>query len=475
VLGGIGVVVTVALVSVGGAAVIRSAVSESGGASVCPGADGRTAELRRCLQPLLAFVEVPDGTGSGVLLDDGYVVTNAHVVDPWERATVTVGGETYDEVEVVGVDAFADVALLGPIEGTDGGIALTETTIASDDEPDVFLVGYPGGIEGDDPAIAISDGVVSRLREDRNTGLTYVQTDAAIAGGQSGGALVDGNGAVLGISGLGFAEEFALALGTGDVLAAIERIRTSGGDERSTVPSTGAGLTTEGELQLAPDRPSGAVVMPPGAERTVELRVAAGAPVSVDVSAGFEVIGANDAFVDGMVEDGMIDEAQAEEEPRLDEPEPGTYRFDVPADEAVYVWIAMVDEAVEVAVSADSPFVVHPGTVDGVPLQVGSTERAILDFFATEAIHELEVSEPGDLAVEVSAGASDAYVVVLPPGEEYDYLETEISADDEGGGLYGLDARHEFTVGDDEVGTWRVVVGTWDGLITGYTVRVAAD
>ena len=89
------------------------------------------------------------------------------------------------------------------------------------DEPDVFLVGFPGGIESGDPEIALAGGLLSRLREDDTFGLTYLQTDAAIAGGQSGGALVDEDGTVLGISGLGFAEEFALALSSDDVAASV--------------------------------------------------------------------------------------------------------------------------------------------------------------------------------------------------------------------------------------------------------------
>ena len=95
---------------------IAGSDTESEAGPACPGADGRSRELRRCLADSLAFVETPIATGSGVLIADGYIVPNAHVVDPYDRADVTFdGGETSDQVAVVGVDAFADIAVLGPI------------------------------------------------------------------------------------------------------------------------------------------------------------------------------------------------------------------------------------------------------------------------------------------------------------------------------------------------------------------------
>lgn len=472
ILGIVAVLAGIAVASVSGTMALQSMVSDAPTEVTCPGADGRTAELRRCLQPLLAFVETPDGAGTGVLLADGFVVTNAHVVDPWEVVTVTVGGTTYDELDVVGVDASADIALIGPITDQPHGVELAPAPSMDDEEPDVFLVGYPGGVEGADPAIAISDGVLSRLRVDESTGLTYLQTDAAIAGGQSGGALVDPSGRVLGISGLGFAEEFALALATDDVMDAVDRIRSTGGDDRRTIPTGDDDLTTSGSLSLDEERPSGTLILPPGDQRTVELVVEAGAPVSVDISTAVEMVGSNEQAIDQLLDDEVIDEEQADDLPRLDEPVPGTYRFDAPKNETVYVIVGVMDEPVDVEFSADTSFVVFGETVEGAPLEVGSTRRGVLDAFAVEAIHELEVTEAGDLVFEVSAGASDAYLTVLPPGERYDYYDSEVSADDGGGGLYGLDARYEVSVEPEDIGTWRVVVGTWDGVITGYSVSV---
>ena len=69
----------------------------------------------------------------------------------------------------------------------------------------VFLVGYPAATDLF-PQVSITEGTVSRFREWDLAGLTLLQTDAAIAGGQSGGALVNTEGEVVGISTWGFSE-----------------------------------------------------------------------------------------------------------------------------------------------------------------------------------------------------------------------------------------------------------------------------
>src|SRR5688572_19261144 len=84
-------------------------------AVTCPGADGRSQELRRCLEQSIAFIETDLASGSGVLLPGGAIITNAHVVDPFDQVDVTFpGGERHEAVHVVGIDAFADIAVLAP-------------------------------------------------------------------------------------------------------------------------------------------------------------------------------------------------------------------------------------------------------------------------------------------------------------------------------------------------------------------------
>ncbi|MBL8935542.1 MAG: trypsin-like peptidase domain-containing protein [Archangium sp.] len=90
--------------------------------------------------------------------------------------------------------------------------------------------GVPHRLPGRDrkfPQPAITRGVLSRVREARFENLTFLQSDATIVGGQSGGALVSSKGDVIGISGLIGIEQFALVLSGADVLARLPRISES--------------------------------------------------------------------------------------------------------------------------------------------------------------------------------------------------------------------------------------------------------
>jgi hypothetical protein len=102
----------------------------------------------------------------------------------------------------------------------------------------VYLIGYPAEMELF-PQPAITRGILSLRRHWDAGDLTYLQSDAAIAGGQSGGALVDGDGRMIGVSGLIFGEGgFALSADATAALAHLARLE-SGRDE-----AAGAALRT---------------------------------------------------------------------------------------------------------------------------------------------------------------------------------------------------------------------------------------
>ena len=157
------------------------------------------------VSPSIAFIETVTGTGSGVLIDGGYVVTNAHVVWPFDTVRVVFpDGSEFHGVPVNGWDLLAGLAVLGPID------APTDTLALVDGESwpigtDMFLIGYPGEVE-EFPQPTIARGLLSRVREWESIGITYLQTDAPVIGGQSGGAAVSNMGEVIGISGLAFTE-----------------------------------------------------------------------------------------------------------------------------------------------------------------------------------------------------------------------------------------------------------------------------
>jgi len=144
------------------------------------------------------------GTGSGVVLtSDGLIVTNHHVVSESGGYRVTFGDGRVYTAELVGSDRRTDLAVLSigatglvPIEiGSTESAAIGQVAIA---------VGSPLGLDGG-PSVTV--GVVSAFGRQVVTGgstldvlFDMLQTDAPITEGSSGGALVDGNGRLLGIT-----------------------------------------------------------------------------------------------------------------------------------------------------------------------------------------------------------------------------------------------------------------------------------
>ena len=216
------------LVATTGAASVAMGVG--GGDAYCSDVDpSRPAgRILECLGPSTGYVETAIGSGTALMLDDGYLLTNAHVVDPFDEVTVTLGDETHEVVQVVGVDLFADIAVLGPIETDVDPVRLIDPVDLRKGDR-LFLVGYPGEANTEDLEPTIADGILSRTRTSKDFDLHYLQTDASIGGGQSGGALVDVDGAVVGISSLRFAENFALALSGADAQAAVAAILAGNG------------------------------------------------------------------------------------------------------------------------------------------------------------------------------------------------------------------------------------------------------
>jgi S1-C subfamily serine protease len=69
------------------------------------------------VSPSVAFIETPAFTGSGVLIDGGYVVTNAHVVWPFETVRVVFpNGIVFLNAPVLGSDLLDDLAVIGPLD-----------------------------------------------------------------------------------------------------------------------------------------------------------------------------------------------------------------------------------------------------------------------------------------------------------------------------------------------------------------------
>ncbi|MEJ5946245.1 trypsin-like peptidase domain-containing protein [Pseudokineococcus basanitobsidens] len=219
-------------------ALAPSSSSSTSGSSGSSGATATTGAVdwqavSKSVAPSVVAIQVQSssaaGEGSGVVLDDqGHVLTNYHVVNgagaDAQMRVVLPDGRVYDQVKVVGEDAATDLAV---IQITDPPADLTPATLGDSSavtvgQP-VMAIGNPLGLSD-----TVTTGIVSAL--DRPVTTTQetaqdqsqqqlpfgfapqqqapaeqvvtnaIQTDAAINPGNSGGALVDANGAVVGIN-----------------------------------------------------------------------------------------------------------------------------------------------------------------------------------------------------------------------------------------------------------------------------------
>ena len=136
--------------------------------------------------------------GSGFIIDaEGIVVTNNHVIQGAEDIFVTVNGEKEYEAEIVGADPLSDIAVL-KIKSKE---KFSPVNFGNSDKARVgdwvIAIGNPFGLGG-----TVTSGIISA--RNRSIGLSryedYIQTDASINSGNSGGPLFDMNGDVIGIN-----------------------------------------------------------------------------------------------------------------------------------------------------------------------------------------------------------------------------------------------------------------------------------
>jgi 2-alkenal reductase len=151
---------------------------------------------------------LPSGTGSGFVVDTrGHIVTNNHVIDGADQIDVTFADGRTERAEVVGADAFSDLAVIRvnvPAED----LSVVELGDSTGLKPGqrVIAIGNPFGLAG-----TMTEGIISAVgrtlpeSSGDGSGGTFInpdviQTDAAINPGNSGGPLLDSRGRVIGIN-----------------------------------------------------------------------------------------------------------------------------------------------------------------------------------------------------------------------------------------------------------------------------------
>lgn len=206
-----------------------------------------STEIYKKVLPSIVAVEVFNGMGYGmgsgvVVSESGYIITNYHVVEGGiELNVMLLSDRTVHKAALVGYDKELDLAVL-KAEGT----GFVPAEFGSSDElevgNDVYAIGNPlGYLYG-----AMTDGIVSGL-DDRVTQLDYpgrvIQTSAALNSGNSGGALVDVYGRVVGITyakvtGIRndtVVEGLGLAIPMSDAVSYINRIFRTGDSSRPSL------------------------------------------------------------------------------------------------------------------------------------------------------------------------------------------------------------------------------------------------
>jgi serine protease Do len=139
--------------------------------------------------------EVPRGVGSGFIISvDGFVLTNAHVVDGADDVYVTLTDKREYKAKIIGVDKRTDVAVV-KIEGSN----LPRLTIGDPNKLRVgewvIAIGSPFGLDN-----TVTAGIISAKARDTGDYLPLIQTDVAVNPGNSGGPLINMRGEVVGIN-----------------------------------------------------------------------------------------------------------------------------------------------------------------------------------------------------------------------------------------------------------------------------------
>jgi S1-C subfamily serine protease len=392
------------------------------------------AEIFDRISPSVVFVDTPAGTGSGVLLEGNYIVTNAHVVWPYRAVRIVLAdGTEHTDVPVLNWDLLADLAIAGPLETSVDPVPLVDGEALIIGSP-VYLIGYPGEVEKF-PRPTISGGVISRRRESTALGLTYFQTDAQIAGGQSGGVLVSEMGEVIGISGRSFTEvSFGLAASAADLqprIAALIAGEDVAGLGERRIPVDGGQPEQTFELASYWDSRVYVVREPIGTNVEVSVESAHDAAVDIINVNGNRVLSLDDG-VTGFESGSMSTQLEAPYFVRIGQ---------------------LTDGSADFRVRSNHPLIPFDDPDDGDHLRIGDGVRAALDYPGDLDYFVIDLEAGETVHLLVASSAIDPVVAIDYEGAKDEQV---IGDDDSGGGVFGLDAELTYRAPHDD--RYRIAV-----------------
>ena len=333
-------------------------------------------------------------------------------------------GAEFLDVPVHGADLMADVAVLGPIDAPAAPLPLVngeDLAIGTD----TYLIGYPAEVD-EFPLPAITRGLISRIREWELVAITYFQTDAMIAGGQSGGVLVSETGGVIGISGYAFPEgTFGIVASSTDLKPRIEGLIA--GKDVSLLGTRRIALehgSVEHSFRLDGLWDSKAFVIDQQANAHVEIKIESinDAHFAVYNVYGEEVLPVVDNNESG-IESGSL-----------------TTNHHEP-------YILVVSQYTEFPgdfriTSNDIDLVPIRDPDDGQTVAVGQTIFGSIDYPGDRDVFVIEMRADQEASIAVQSVAMDPYVIVDFVGA---LTEQSVDDDDSGGGIFGLDALAVYT------------------------------
>ena len=374
-------------------------------------------EIFERIAPSIVRIERAAVTGSGILIEGGYVLTTAHLVWPQDTMRVVFpDGSEFPEVPVVGIDLLVDIAILGPIDTPKGALELVDgesLPIGSE----TFLIGYAIGA-GQYSEPTISQGLLARIAEVETVGMTYLLSDADSTTGQSGGALVSERGEIIGMYGYQLRDRtLGVAASSADILPRVRQIIAGEdpsqlGDRR--IPRKGGALRHEVELGHLWAQSSYVIDELPG---TV-----------IDI----EFAGDNDAVL-------IVNDPLGGELANLTSDKSGVVSTTITIEYDGPHFLFVQSRALSAGnftVSSSHRLIKLDDPDDGTELQVGGTAHGHVDFPRDYDFFFVELEEGQVIEIESISILADTGLSIYYAGAGDQQI---IVDDNSGGGLFGFD------------------------------------
>jgi serine protease Do len=204
--------------------------------------------------------EQPRGVGSGfILTSDGFIMTNAHVVDGADEVIVTLTDKREFKARLIGADKRTDVAVV-KIDATGlPAVKIGDVSRLKVGEW-VMAIGSPFGLEN-----SVTAGIVSAKQRDTGDYLPFIQTDVAINPGNSGGPLINMRGEVVGINSQIYSRSggymgISFAIPMDEAVRVSDQLRANGRVTRGRIGVQIDQVTKEVAESIGLGKPQGALV-----------------------------------------------------------------------------------------------------------------------------------------------------------------------------------------------------------------------